>query len=100
MMRLEGRCRGGPVYGIQDAQVRSGMIRYGAWYDMVWSGRYGMALLQLEGTCMLQSVVGSWLPFEKFLVVPVCCVGVEGTMTSPLEAESDLPRLRRASLSR
>lgn len=48
---------------------------------------------------MLQSVVGSWLPFEKFLVVPVCCVGVEGTVTSPLEAESDLPRLRRASLS-
>lgn len=66
---------------------------------MIWYGRYGMALLQLEGTCMLQSVVGSWLPFEKFLVVPVCCVGVEGTVTSPLEAESDLPRLRRASLS-
>lgn len=42
---------------------------------------------------MLQSVVGSWLPFEKFLVVPVCCVGVEGTVTSPLEAESDLPRV-------
>lgn len=31
-----------------------------------------MVLLQLEGTCMLQSVVGSWLPFEKFLAVPVC----------------------------
>lgn len=46
------------------------------WYGMVvW---YGMVLLQLEGTCMLESVVGSWLPFEKFLVVPVCCVGVDG----------------------